>query len=73
MRKQLRLNLFITFSHVTMYKLEVICKSFIRPHIDHGDILYDQTFNSSFHEKLESIQHNAALAITGALRCSSRE
>ena len=61
------------FSHVTMYKLEAICKSFIRPHIDHGNILYDQTLYSSFHEKLGSIQHNTALAITGALRCSSRE
>ena len=30
-------------------------------------------FNNSFHEKLESIQYNAALAITGAIRGSSRE
>ena len=48
-------------------------KSFMRPHLDHGDILCDQTFNNSFHERLESIQYNAALAITGAIRGSSRE
>ena len=53
--------------------LITIYKSFIRPHLDYGDILYDQMFNNSFHEKLESIQYNAALAITGAIRGSSRE
>ena len=45
----------------------------IRPYLDCGDISYDQTFNNSFHEKLESIQYNAALAITGAIGGSSRE
>ena len=30
-------------------------------------------FNNSFHEKLESIQYNAALAITSAIRGSSKE
>ena len=52
---------------VTIYKL------FIRPHLDYRDILYDQIFNNSFHERLELIQYNAALAITGATRGSSRE
>ena len=53
--------------------LITIYKSFIRPHLDYEDILYDQTCNNSFHERLESIQYNAALAITGAIRGSSRE
>ena len=53
--------------------LITIYKSFIRPHLDYGDILYDQTFNNSFHERLELIQYNAALAITCAIRGSSRE
>ena len=52
--------------------LVTIYKFFIRLHLDYGDILYDQTFNNSFHGKLESIQYNAALAITGAIRGSSR-
>ena len=30
-----------------------IYKSFIRLHLDYGDILYDQMLNNSFHEKLE--------------------
>ena len=53
--------------------LVTIYKSFIRPHLDYGDVLYDQTFNNSFHAKMESIQYNAWLAITGAIRGTSRE
>ena len=45
----------------------------LRPHLDYGDIMYDQAYNLSFHQKLESIQYNAALALTGAIRGSSRE
>ena len=52
--------------------LITIYKSFVRPPLDYEDILYDQTFNNSFHERLESIQYNAAPAITGAIRGSSR-
>ena len=34
-------------------------ESFIRPHLDCGDIIYDQTYNESFHEQMDSIQYNA--------------
>ena len=53
--------------------LVTIYKAFIRPHLDYGDVLYDQAFNNSFHAKMESIQYNACLAITGAIRGTSRE
>ena len=53
--------------------LVTIYKSFIRPHLDYGDVLYDQAFNNSFHAKMESIQYNACLAITGAIRGTSRQ
>ena len=53
--------------------LLTIYKCFIRPHLDYGDIIYDQAYNLSFHQKLESIQYNAALALTGAIRGSSRK
>ena len=48
-------------------------KAFVRPHLNYGDIIYDQAHNASFHQKLESLQYNACLAITGAIRSSSRE
>ena len=47
--------------------LLTIYKSFVRPHLDYGDIIYDHPQNESFCNKLESIQYNAALAITGAI------
>ena len=53
--------------------LIIIYKSFVRRHLDYGDMIYDQTFNMSFQQKMETIQYNAALAITGAIRGSFRE
>ena len=53
--------------------LLTIYKTFIRSHLDYGDIIYDKTFNESFHVKLESLQYNETLAITGAIRGSSTE
>ena len=52
--------------------LLTIYKSFIRPHLDYGDIIYDKAYNSSFHQNLEKIQYNSALAITGAVRGTSK-
>ena len=53
--------------------LLAIYKTFIRSHFDYADVVYDQIYNSSFHEKLESIQYNTALAVTGAVRGSHSE
>ena len=53
--------------------LITIYKAFVRPHLDHGDILYDQAYNMSFHQKLESIQHNTCLSITDAIQGTSKE
>ena len=53
--------------------LHTIFRSFIRPHLDYGDIIYDKACNESFHAKLESLQYNASLAITGAIKGSSTE
>ena len=48
--------------------LITINKSFINPHVDYGNIIYDKAYNVSFYQKLESIQYNPAVAITGAVR-----
>ena len=53
--------------------LLTIYKSLIRPHLDYGDIIYDQPSNNRLSEKTESIQYNAELAITGTIRGISRE
>ena len=45
--------------------LITIYKAFIRPHLDYGDILFDQAYNMSFHQ---FSQYNACLANTRAIR-----
>ena len=51
--------------------LVTIYQAFLRPLIGSGDIIYDQLQNDSFSEKLQSIQYEAALAITGAIQGTS--
>ena len=53
--------------------LLTIYKTFIRSRLDYADIIYDQAYNSAFHDELESIQYNACLPITGAIRGTSTE
>ena len=36
---------------LTRAPLITIYKSFIRPHLDYGDMIYDQTFNMPFQQK----------------------
>ena len=52
--------------------LLTIYKSFVRPHLDYGDILYDKPNSANFQNKLEKVQHRACLAITGAIQGTSR-
>ena len=52
--------------------LLTIYKSFVRPHIAYGDVIYDQPKNCPLSDKIESVQYNAALAITGAIRETSK-
>ena len=42
-------NLLPRTALITLYK------AFVRPHLDYGDIIYDQAHNTSFHQKLESL------------------
>ena len=36
-------------------------------------VIYDQAYTASFHQRIESVQYNSALAITGAIRGTSKE
>ena len=53
--------------------LLIIYRSFIRPHLDYGDVIYDQPENESFSSEIESVQYNASLAITGAIKGTFQE
>ena len=48
-------------------------KALVRPHSNYGDMIYDEAYNETSHHKLESIQYNACLALSGAIRGSSRK
>ena len=37
------------------HSLLIIYKSFVRPHLDYGDILYNQPNNKSFCQKIETV------------------
>ena len=47
-------------------------KLFVRPHIDHDDIIYDQVYNFAFHQKLEPF-HACFPINTSAIRRTTRE
>ena len=53
--------------------LVTIYKSFIRPHLDYADVIFDKPSNAAFSNRIESAQYNAALAITGTIRGTSKE
>ena len=53
--------------------LLTIYKSFVRLHLGYGDVIYYQPNNSHLSDEIESVQYNAALAITDAIRGTSKE
>ena len=61
-------NLFLGNNILPRNALLTICKSFVRPHLDYGNIVYDQPSNQSFSRKIEVVQYNATLAITNAIK-----
>ena len=60
------------FTSVSRQSLLTIYKSFARPILDYGDIIYDKPQKCFFIEKIEWVQYNACLAITGAFKVTSR-
>ena len=55
------------------FSLLTIYKSFFRHLLDYGDAIYDQPNNSRLSDKIETVQYNATLAVTGAIRGTSKE
>ena len=48
-------------------------KALIGPHLNYGDVVFVQPFNNFFTQRLDSIQYNAVLAITGGISGTSKE
>ena len=53
--------------------LVTIYKSFIRPHLNYADVIFDKPSNATFSNRTESAQYNATLATTGTIRGTSRK
>ena len=72
-----KINTTIGFLHklqnlIPKSSLLTIYKSFVRPQLNHDDIIFDEAYNASFHQKLEKFQCDACLAMTGAIRGTSK-
>ena len=55
------------FKGLPQHLLITICKSFVRTHLGYGDIICGQPNKEYLDQKIERIQYNATLAITGAI------
>ena len=53
--------------------LLTIYKSFVRPHLNYSDILYDKLANLNSESKIEKVQYKACVAITRAIQGPSRK
>ena len=51
--------------------LLTICKSFVRPNLDYADTINGKPFNESFRTKIEVIQYQVGLVITGVITVTS--
>ena len=52
--------------------LVTIYKSLIIPHLDYADVIFDKPSSAAFSNRIESVQYNAALAITGRGTCKEK-
>ena len=50
-----------------------VYKSFIKSHLDYGNIVYDKPNNDSLTSKLERVQYKGCLGITGVIQHTSRK
>ena len=55
------------------FVLLTMCPSFVYPHLDNGDVIYDKPENESLSSLIESVLYKASLSITGARRGASQE
>ena len=53
--------------------LMTVYKAFVRLHLYYGEVSYEEGYNEKFRQKLECIQYNAYLALSGALKDTHRE
>ena len=60
-------------NYLPRHSVVTLYKAFLQPYLDYADVIYDKPNNMNICYKIESLQYNAALAITGAIRGPSKE
>ena len=62
----------MTFSKSSLQCFKIY-RSFVRPHLNYDDILYDKpnNENENFQNKIEKVQYRAYLAKTGGIQGTS--
>ena len=69
----IRINVMKTLNNLLPRQaLLTFYESFIKPNLDYGDIIYNQSNNESLCQTNKSVQYKAALAISGAIKGASR-
>lgn len=60
-------------SHLSLQCVSLLTfyKSFVWPHMDYGEVVYDQPNDPTLSDKIESVQYNAWLTITSTIRGTS--
>ena len=54
------------------HALITIYKSFVRPHLDYGDIIFGQPNNEILNQEIKRIQYHSAPAVTGVIKRTSQ-
>ena len=57
-------------SRLPQSSLTTIYKSFVRPHLDYGDVMFDKAYHNSCQQRFESLQYKASSTITSAIKGS---
>ena len=63
-------NLNLSLPHSSLL---TVCKCFIKPHLDYGDVIYNQPNLSFLANQIKSVQCNVTLTIMGTNRGTSTE
>ena len=61
------------YHYMPRESLVTIYKSFIRPHLDYADVIFDKPINATFSNRIESALYNAALATIETIRGISKK
>ena len=70
---KLTITLRKTYRYISRNSFITIYESFVRLHLAYADVIFDKPSNTTFSNEIERAQHNAALAIAGTIKDTSKE